>query len=317
MSAAAFRGCASQPAAVANVWSSSGTAGSPASRFRDILLKPGIVVAPCCFDGLSARLIQRRGFPVTFLSGFGVAASMGMPDTGLVTYTEMMHAVGEACSVLDTCLLIADADTGFGNAVNVKRTVVGMAQRGAAMLMIEDQVAPKRCGFVAGKSVVTRGEAEARIRAAVDARKEGADILILARTDALASDGLDEAIARCSAFRRLGADATFLSGLKTTEDMARYCREVDGPKVHNNNSAGCVLPPSQLEKLGYSLVIYPDLMLSAGIKAMDTALTRLHSGFEVSTAAYADIMLPFQETCDIVGFSAYKKESDRYDETPK
>merc|ERR1712039_694259 len=129
----------------------------------------------------------------------------------------------------------ADADTGFGNAVNVKRTVRGMAQQGAAMVMIEDQVAPKRCGFVAGKSVVTRREAAARIRAAVDAREEGADILILARTDSLASEGLDEAIARCQAFRKLGADATFLSGLKKEDDMRRYCQEVDGPKVHNNN----------------------------------------------------------------------------------
>jgi len=212
--------------------------------------------------------------------------------------------------------LIADADTGFGNAVNVKRTVRGMAQQGAAMIMIEDQVSPKRCGFVAGKSVVSRGEAEARIRAAVDAREEGADILVLARTDALASEGLDEAIARCKAFMSLGADATFLSGLKREEDMQRYCREVDGPKVHNNNSAGCMLPPSRLLSLGYKIAIYPDLMLSASIKAMDTALRRLENGHDVSTTAFADIMLPFDKTCSLVGFPAYKQEADRYDESP-
>merc|ERR1711920_209890 len=191
-----------------------------------------------------------------------------------------------------------------------------MARQGAPMLMIEDQVAPKRCGFVPGKSVVSRGEAEARIRAAVDAREEGADILILARTDALASEGLDEAIARCQVFRSLGADATFLSGLKTIEDMRRYCGEVDGAKVHNNNSAGSVKSPAELEELGYKVVIYPDLMLGASIKAMDNALTRLKGGFQESTAAYADIILPFDETCDAVGMPQYKEEADRYDETP-
>lgn len=292
-------------------------AGSPATRLKRLLEQDGIFIAPCCSDGLSARLIARRGFPVAFLSGYGVAASMGMPDTGLVTYTEMSGAAAEAAQVLGSSLLIADADTGFGNAVNVKRTIAGMARAGAAMVMIEDQVAPKRCGYVAGKSVVSRGEAEARIRAAVDARREGADALILARTDALASEGLDEAIQRCLLFRELGADATFLSGLKSTEDMRRYCEAVDGPKVYNNNSAGRVLPPRELRELGFKVVIYPDLLLSASIKAMDGVLARLKESYDLSTEHFADAMLPFSETCEAVGFSAYNAEAARYDETPK
>ena len=155
---------------------------------------------PCCFDALSARLIEQAGFAATFMSGFGVAAArLAMPDTGLISFGEMLDQGRSICQAT-TLPVIGDSDTGYGNALNVKRTVREYARAGFAAVMIEDQVAPKRCGHTAGKAVVERDEAILRIRAACDARDEGADILILARTDARATHGLDEAIARARAF---------------------------------------------------------------------------------------------------------------------
>jgi 2-methylisocitrate lyase-like PEP mutase family enzyme len=153
---------------------------------------------PCCWDALSARLIERAGFPLTFMSGFAVsAARLALPDTQLISYAEMLDQGRSICDAVQIPV-IGDADTGYGNAVNVKRTVTGYARAGFAAAMIEDQLAPKRCGHTRGKDVVSRGEAIARIQAAVDARDEGAGVLILARTDAAAVHGLDEAIARAA-----------------------------------------------------------------------------------------------------------------------
>jgi len=158
-----------------------------ADRLRALLAEPGIVAMPCCFDAFSARLIERAGFPLTFMSGFAVAATrLEAPDTGLICYAEMLDQGRNICSAV-SIPVAGDADTGYGNALNVNRTVEGCAQAGFACLMIEDQLAPKRCGHTRGKQVVDRSLALARIRAAVDARKEGSDILILARTDARAA----------------------------------------------------------------------------------------------------------------------------------
>jgi 2-methylisocitrate lyase-like PEP mutase family enzyme len=165
---------------------------------------------PCCWDALSARLIERAGFPLTFMSGFAVsAARLALPDTQLISYAEMLETGRAICGAV-SIPVIGDADTGYGNALNVKRTIAGYAQAGFAAAMIEDQLAPKRCGHTRGKDVVSRGEALARIRAALDARDEGAGILILARTDAAAVHGLDEAIGRAQAFRDAGADILFV-----------------------------------------------------------------------------------------------------------
>ncbi len=179
-------------------------------RLRLILGQPGLALMPCCFDALSARLVERAGFDLTFMSGFAVsAARLGAPDTGLISYGEMLDQGRNICASVDIPVL-GDADTGYGNALNVKRTVAGYAQVGFACLMIEDQVAPKRCGHTRGKQVVDRNEALTRIRAALDARQEGHDILILARTDARGTHGLDEALWRAQAFADLGADMVFV-----------------------------------------------------------------------------------------------------------
>jgi 2-methylisocitrate lyase-like PEP mutase family enzyme len=172
---------------------------TPAARLRSLLSRPGLLTMPGCHDAMSARLVEDAGFALGFMSGFAVsAAKLAMPDAGLISYGELVEQGRNICRAV-TIPLIGDGDTGFGSAQNITRTVQGYADAGFACIMLEDQVAPKRCGHTEGKSVVGRDEACMRIRAAVDARDAGADILIMARTDARACIGLDEAIERCRA----------------------------------------------------------------------------------------------------------------------
>jgi 2-methylisocitrate lyase-like PEP mutase family enzyme len=221
--------------------------GSAASRLRDLLAKPGILTMPCCFDALSARLIERAGFEITFMSGFSTsAAKLGLPDTGYISYGEMIDAGRDICTAVSIPVL-ADGDTGYGNAMNVKRTVKGYAATGFASVMIEDQVAPKRCGHTKGKDVVSRSEALQRVRAAVDARNEGADILILARTDARTVLGMDEAMERIRLFEEAGADIVFLEAPESIEEMTMHCQAAPNtPKLANMLEGGKtpVLPPA-------------------------------------------------------------------------
>ena len=255
-------------------------ATSPAARLRALLERPGLLVMPGCHDAMSARLIEEAGFELGFMSGFAVsAARLGMPDTGLISYGELADQAQNICRAV-SIPLIGDGDTGFGSAQNIKRTVNGYARAGFAAIMLEDQVAPKRCGHTEGKSVVPRDEALTRIRAAVDARDDGADILIMARTDARACVSLDEAIARCQAFRALGADITFLEAPLGVEEMRRYCQEVDGPKMANLIEGGKtpLLPPGELEAIGYKIAVYPLTLLNVSIVAMRAALAQLARG---------------------------------------
>src|SRR5919204_1246386 len=201
---------------------------TPAERLRILLERPGILVMPGCHDAISARLIEESGFELGFMSGFAVsAARLAMPDTGLISYAELVDQGSNICRAV-SIPLIGDGDTGFGSAQNIKRTVQGYSRAGFACIMLEDQVAPKRCGHTEGKSVVTRDEALMRIRAAVDARDNGEAILIMARTDTRACVDLDEAISRCQAFREIGADITFLEAPLDEQEMRQYCAAVDG-----------------------------------------------------------------------------------------
>jgi 2-methylisocitrate lyase-like PEP mutase family enzyme len=262
---------------------------------------------PGCHDAMSARLIEEAGFDIGFMSGFAVSASrLGMPDTGLISYGEMVEQGRNICTAV-SIPMIGDGDTGFGSAQNIKRTVNGYARAGFAAIMLEDQVAPKRCGHTEGKSVVPRDEALTRIRAAVDARDEGADILIMARTDARACVSLDEAIARCQAFRALGADITFLEAPLGAEEMRRYCQDVDGPKMANLIEGGKtpLLPPGELEAFGYKIAVYPLTLLNVSIVAMRAALAQLARGD--ATAA-----MDFEALKRAVGFPEYYAEEARY-----
>jgi 2-methylisocitrate lyase-like PEP mutase family enzyme len=281
---------------------------TPATKLRQLLDAPGLITMPCCFDALSARLIERAGFPLTFMSGFAVsAARLAQPDTGLISYGEMLDQGRNLCGAV-SIPVIGDADTGYGNPLNVKRTVAGYAAAGFACAMIEDQQAPKRCGHTRGKTVVARSEAFDRIRAAVEARDEGSDILIMARTDARASEGLDEALLRARTFSELGADLLFVEAPATKAEMARICSEVPGHQMANMVEDGDtpVLPPKQLEALGYKIAAYPLTLLSAAARAMNDALRALARG----TAAEG--LLPFAELRAVVGFDDYDAALERF-----
>ena len=281
---------------------------SSAERLRALLERPGILVMPGCHDAMSARLIGEAGFELGFMSGFAVSASrLGVPDTGLISYSELVDQGQNICRAASVPL-IGDGDTGFGSAQNIKRTVRGYAHAGFGCIMLEDQVSPKRCGHVEGKSVVGRDEALTRVQAAVDARDEGADILIMARTDARACVNLDEALERCRQFRALGADITFLEAPRDEHEMRRYCDEVDGPKMANMIEGGKtpLLPPARLEAIGYKIAVYPLTLLNVSIAAMREALQQLRRGEPVAEA------MDFTDLKAAVGFPEYMAEEARY-----
>lgn len=263
---------------------------------------------PGCHDALSARLVEQAGFELAFMSGFAVsAARLAEPDTGLISYGELVEQGQRICEAI-SIPVIGDGDTGFGSALNVKRTVRGYARAGFAAIMLEDQVAPKRCGHTEGKSVVSREEALMRIRAAVDAREAGADILIMARTDARAVLGLDEAIERCRAFRALGADITFLEAPLGPEEMRRYCDAVEGPKMANLIEGGKtpLLSRDELAAIGYQIAVFPLTLLNVSIVAMRQALTHLRQGERAPAA------MDFEALKAAVGFPEYFAEEARY-----
>ena len=283
---------------------------SPVQSLRSLLSRDGLRVMPCCFDALSARLVEQAGFELTFMSGFAVAATrLAAPDTGLISYGEMVEQGRSICEAVELPV-IGDGDTGYGNVMNVRRTVEGYARAGFAGVMIEDQLAPKRCGHTRGKQVVSRPEAAARIRAAVEARDRGAEILIMARTDARSGHGLDEAIDRCRAFADLGADILFLEAPRSEAEMERFCRELPGlPKMANIVEDGDTPPldPSRLEEIGFRIVAYPLSLLSVAARAMQEALRSIASGEPVERR------LSFEALQTLVGFPEYDADLGRLD----
>lgn len=280
-----------------------------ATRLRDLLGRPGCLTMPCCFDALSASLIEQAGFPLTFMSGFAVsAARIAEPDTGLMSYGEVLDQGRNVCDAV-SIPVIGDGDTGYGNAMNVRRTVRGFAGAGFASVMIEDQLAPKRCGHTRGKQVVSRDEALDRIRAAVDAREAGSDILILARTDARHEHGLGEAIERAAAFAELGADILFVEAPRTEAEMREVCRSLPGPLMANIVEGGHTppLPIDELADIGFSIAAYPLTLLSAAMRAMVEVLARMKID-----APRDDLLLDFGTLRRTVGFERYYTESERY-----
>lgn len=281
-------------------------------RLRRLLAGPALVQMPCCFDALSARLVERGGFPVTFMSGFAVAAArFGLPDTGLVSYGEMVSHGRDICAATELPV-IGDGDTGHGNAINVRRTVSGYAAAGFAGIMIEDQQSPKRCGHTRGKQVVDFAEASVRMRAAIDAREAlrdaGADIVIVARTDARATHGMDEALRRAVTFADLGADVVFLEAPRSEAEMERFCSEVPGAKMANMLEGGVtpVLAPARLEAIGYRLAAYPLTLQLAALGAMEATLIALREG-----RAPAHLS-SFEHLREVAGFPEYYATEAHY-----
>jgi 2-methylisocitrate lyase-like PEP mutase family enzyme len=283
---------------------------SPAQQLRALLDEPTCHIMPCAFDALSARMIAQAGFDVGFMTGFGVSASrIGQPDVGLISYGEMLDSGRNICAAAPTLPLIGDGDTGYGNAVNVKRTVKGYAQAGFAGVMIEDQLAPKRCGHTKGKQVVERAEAIDRIKAAVDAREEGADILIMARTDARHDHGLDEALERAQAFKQAGADILFVEAPRTIEELKTIAAAVPHKHMANMIEGGQtpLVDAERLHAMGFHLAAYPLSLLSAAANAMMKALTSLKEGVPPT-----DLVLDFEDLKRCVGFDDYYAEDERY-----
>jgi 2-methylisocitrate lyase-like PEP mutase family enzyme len=266
---------------------------------------------PCCFDALSARLIQQEGYALTFMSGFGISASrIGAPDLGLMSYGEVVDQARNIAEAIEIPL-IGDGDTGYGNAMNVCRTVAGFARAGCAAVMIEDQLAPKRCGHTPGKAVVSREEAFDRIRAAVDTsaglREEGLDILILARTDARHQHGLAEAIDRAGRFAELGADILFVEAPQTEQELREVALSLPGPKMVNIVEGGDTpdLPNEQLQAMGYRIAAYPLSLMASAMQAMVTTLQAMRSDRRPGR-------MDFSELRTRIGFDAYYEDSERY-----
>lgn len=285
---------------------------SQAAKLRTLLSQDTCHAMPCCWDGLSAKMIADAGFSFTFMSGFAVSASrIGAPDTGLVSFGEMLDQGRNICAATPIPV-IGDGDTGYGNALNVRRTVDMYARAGFAAVMIEDQLAPKRCGHTKGKLVVERAEAFNRIKAAVDARESGADIMILARTDARHGHGLDEAITRAKAFSDIGADILFVEAPQSQDEMARLTREAPGIHMANIVEGGAtpMLSPLELHQLGYRFAAYPLTLLSASMRAIAQALREFRDGKHP-----ADMVMEFTELRRIVGFDDYYAAEKSYSDS--
>lgn len=246
----------------------------PAS-LRDALTSGPMIVAPGAYDGLTARMVARHGFPAVYMTGAGTSVSHGYPDYGLLTMTEMVDNAARMAAAAGIPV-IADADTGYGSELNVIRTVRGFARAGVAAIHIEDQTFPKRCGHLAGKEIIDRDAWLRKIRAAVDCRP-GPDLLIIARTDARAVAGLDEAVDRANAALALGADAAFVEAPQTEAEIAAVPAAVNGPCLFNVVPGGRspAVSLADLEAFGYRIVILPTLLLGAVIASCDRALAGL------------------------------------------
>ncbi len=228
---------------------------SPGSRLRD-LMDAGVVVAPFVFDGVQARLAEDAGFDAVYMTGFGTAATFGLPDMGLIGLGEMSANAARIAGAVGIPV-IADADTGYGNETNIARTIALYERAGVAALHIEDQEWPKRCGFMEGKRVIPQEEMVLKVRAAVEARTDPG-LVIIARSDALAPNGWDDALARVRAYREAGADVVFVDGLKSRADIERAASELDGiPQLLNS----WLLTPDEAQSLGFKLYIQLGVMM--------------------------------------------------------
>jgi len=279
-----------------------------ALQLSELLAQPEMLVIAGCYDALSARLIENAGFAATFMSGYCVSATrIGLPDTQLISYYEMLDQGRNICSAVSIPVL-GDGDTGYGNALNVKRTVHGYAQAGFACVMIEDQVAPKRCGHTRGKAVVDRREAVQRLRAAVDARDEGAGILIMGRTDARATHGIDEAIWRAQAYEDLGVDLVFVEAPSDVSEMERICAAVGVPTMVNLIEGGRTpIPPlPRLAEIGFKIAVYPLTLMNTAVQTMQRALELVKKGEPV------DGLADFGDLCRVIGFDEYYAAEKRY-----
>ena len=288
-------------------------ARAPRARLRELLAGPAPVVAPGSYDALSARLVEQTGFDVVYMTGFGTTASLiGRPDVGLLSGSEMIDNARRIVAAVGLPV-IADADTGYGNAINVVRTVQGYEQAGVAAIHLEDQVMPKKCGHMSGKAVIGLDEMAGKIRAAVAARRDP-DLLLIARTDAAAVEGLDAAIVRARAYADAGADLLFVEAPTSDDDVARVAAELQGvaPLVFNWAEGGRTppLPLPRIAELGFSLVLFPIgtlLAATAGIRALLATLRA-----DGTPAAALPHLPTFDGFADLIGLPEIRELERRF-----
>jgi carboxyvinyl-carboxyphosphonate phosphorylmutase len=283
------------------------------TRLRDLLAGPGLIVAPGAYDALSARLIAQAGFSVVYMTGFGTAASiLGQPDVGLLTMSEMVSRAAALAAVVGDLPLIADADTGYGNPINVRRTIREYERAGVAGLHIEDQVWPKKCGHMEGKQVIPMDEMVQKIRAAIDARQDP-DFVIIARTDANAVYGLEDAIQRGQAYREAGADVIFIEAPRSIKELSTIAQAFPGmPLLFNWAESGKTpaLSLDEIRTLGYKLVLFPVSMLFAATRAM-LGLLEVFKQRQTS-APFAEHMVTFSQFTDQIGLPEIQALEGRY-----
>lgn len=286
----------------------------PHPAVQSILDEVGTLVFPGVYDCLSARIVQDVGFPMSFISGYGVSAtSLGEPDMGLMTQTEMLDRARRICGSVQIPILV-DADTGYGNALNVYRTVSDLIDAGAAGCFLEDQVWPKRCGHMQGKRVIERSEYVDKISAAVEARGDR-PFFIVARTDALAVVGFEEALHRVTDAVQAGADATFIEAPATIDELTRIGREAPRPTVANMIEAGKtpLLTRDELAEIGFQLVLYPLSSLFSAAHAIREVCQQLHD--EHATSSLQSRMMTFGEFNSLIGADDRRQLAKRLDST--
>lgn len=290
-----------------------------ARRLRELIHAPAILISPGVYDGFSARLVQSLGFETASISGSAVSEShLGLPDRGIMGYAENV----DACRQIVTCcdlLLQADADTGYGNALNVWFTVRGFEAAGVCAIMLEDQVSPKRCGHMAGKAVISQDEMVQKIRAAVDARQDP-DFIIKARTDAAGTHGVEEAIRRLNAYAEAGADCLFADALLSATDIEKVARNVPKP-LSVNMGLGIrarpttpLLTPKQLESMGVAQITYPRLLSTAAIRGMKNAMEVFQRDLigNDQVVDRPDLQVSFDELNDLMGLPALEALEARF-----
>ena len=288
------------------------------SRLKHLLDKGDIIVAPGIYDGFSAHLVEKMGFEVALISGAGLSESrLGRPDVGIMGLEENLQGT-KALAACTNLSLIADGDTGYGNAVNVFYAVKAFERTGISALMLEDQTWPKRCGHMKGKEVISEREMVKKIEAAVDAR-ENPDFLIKARTDAAGVLGIDEAIRRANIYHDAGADLLFADALLSKDDIGRFVSEVNG-KVCINMGFGIrrrettpLISPKELESMGVAIVEYPRLFTSAALRGMINAMEVLKDTISKGQVIERpDIMVSFEELNDLIGLKIIQTMEAKY-----
>ena len=281
------------------------------SRVQRILDEHDSLVFPGVFDTLSAKIAERVGFPLAFISGYAVSATLiGEPDLGLLTQTEVIDRARRICRTV-AIPIIVDADTGYGDVLNVVRTVTELIDAGAAGCFLEDQMWPKKCGHMQGKRVIDRDDYIQKIRAAVDTKGER-DFFIVARTDALAAVGFDEAIARVEAARAAGADATFVEAPSSLDELKEIGRRAPKPTVANMIEQGKtpVLEQTQLAELGFDLILYPLAGLYASAHALTTVYDRLRD--DGTTSGVRQQLMAFEQFNELIGVDEKRALAQRF-----